>query len=33
VNEYVLKGIVTYYDDQDLKNVFDYIQEDVSFVV
>ncbi|CAK8674753.1 tetraspanin-15-like [Clavelina lepadiformis] len=28
VNRYILKGLVTYYDDQDLKNLVDFIQEE-----
>jgi len=29
VNKYVLKAMVTYYDDHDLKNIVDHIQEEV----
>ena len=29
VNKFVLKAIVTYYDDHDLKDVVDHIQEEV----
>ena len=30
VNKYILEGLVTYYDDQDLKNIVDYVQEEVK---
>ena len=31
VNKFILEGMVTYYDDQDLKNAIDFVQKEVNF--